>query len=320
MLKYLLNFTNIQEDYPDYSDYDIFTSNSLTYLTHSPTTHTILSPIFLTSLSNFTNTHLIHSTFKLINALNCFPTIPHALLIKNLYNYSFKNTIYHYLLKNYSTLYKQIIIKDLYDSAFFSENLYYVCNKYLQHDLLTFLKIKNVRIIKKQVDIMILCNNVQDLEYYIGYVGYSDRSICFVVYELIVHVVNKRVDRVLWDFIKVDGACVKFLKKISVECLDNFIFYFIDFMEERELIEKLYYAKDKCGLLDILSRYVESDSDIKFSYKKLFVKEIVIGQEEIEDKKEEDEKDEEKKSYEECNFDYLFGNKHYKVQTDCVEI
>lgn len=305
MRDWLLNFYSIREDYPDLSDYNIFLTNSIIYLRTDLNIHAELNSILIKCLYKFKNPYLIYMTFRLINTLQYKTIIPHEIIKMYINEHKLKDEIFCYLSNNYDSCYENIILNNLFDYNFLSNQLYSLCKLFLQGSITKLLDLKDPNFIKKQVDLMISLRFFINLEYFISFIGSNDRSICFSIFEMIMCIVKNNSK---CNFLKIKNSCVTFCKPINVESIDNFIFYFIDFFENKNELIEFYYQKKTDNLEYILNDYVQSRSKINYNYKKLFLSEEIY-----------DENDG-IRMHENINFDYLFRGDHYKIQSDCIEI
>lgn len=305
MEKWLLKFDKISEDYPDPSDYNIFLTNCVFYLKSNKEQHLQLCDIFQVCLRKFKNVQLILITYRLIGALDCEVLISNDVLRSHLHEFALKDDIFYYLSHYYDKSFEEIMVEHLYDPHLFSTGLYSALNLNLSEEISKFLSVRNVSLIKKQIDLMININRFENIEYFVSFIGSGDKLVCFGVFELLLQMVKVDFN---CEFMTIDNGNIRFKERITVESPDNFIFYFIDFIEERNKLIGSYYSHDICDVSSILDRYIISSQSVGFFYKKVFLSDQSrrFGDGPI--------------FYEDLNFDYLFNNIHYKIQSDCIEI
>ncbi|KAM0675257.1 hypothetical protein GVAV_001082 [Gurleya vavrai] len=218
-----------------------------------------------------------------------------------------------YIANNKVTEFKDKVMNCLYDKNYKSNglNTALVSLNY-ETEIIDFLEIKDFDLIEKQIDVMIGTNNFQNLEYFIPLIGCKYKNICFYTSELI----NKLfVSNFKNEFIECIAKKYLIFKKVfEVQSFENFIFYFYDFFEEKEILLKSIELNDNKKIFEILKKFIKCNKDVKIYFNK---RQISILKNQTENNF--FNIDSEDFSIQPC-FKYLFTKKYYKAFMDCLEI
>lgn len=320
MRKYITNLVNINQNHVDKSDYDRFYDHCKLFIQNSNIDMDEIYDSICNSLVAFSNKYLVSIAFKLLSLISSSKKVEASIVSRYLNNKETSSAVFEYLLTiKDREPFKQAIMEYLYDPEYESASFFSLVSlPEYEYDLLQFLSLEIPGCLPKQLKMMINTRKFHDISKYVIHFGHNDSYVCFLVYELFVLCFQEMgaIDSHMGNIeitICEEDVFISFKSQICVENINNFLFYFFDFMKERRLVLEKIKDNDVFGVQEILSKYLTSTRGFKISTRMKHLKEY----------REKDKTLLHKDSAIHCpeeGFDYLFGGVCYKSTCDCIEI
>ncbi|KAM0688044.1 hypothetical protein COBT_000704 [Conglomerata obtusa] len=310
MDKWLINFESITQDFPDISDYENFYTHCAIYIQKNTEKHDKYKTILLRALKTFEREVLISITYRLLNIIQGSYLVEVSTVNSHFESDYLKNEVLWYIAKNKLIEFKDLVLKCLYDTNYNSKGLYPAIKNIISIDELnTFLNIKDIFFLEKQLDVMIGTGHYHNLKYFISLIGSKYNNICYKTSLLLTQLVDTNYENE--DILCLNNQFIKFKKQIRVESLSNFVFYFFDFFENQIEILDCINENDIEMLSQLLITYIEPHKVFNLTNRRIHI---------LNTPKKQNQVDFESNVYEEKNFDYLFTKNYYKAFMDCLEI
>ena len=304
--KYIYNFYKIYESHKDISDYELFYSSYKIYIETNLNEHKAILEVLKKCLYKFKNMTLISIVYRLLFSLKIELNLDYNILKKHLRKKYLRKYIFPILPENFIS--DQKIKRWLYSKNYEEENFFrYIKNK---HKIINnYLCNPNNESLRKQLLTILHTNIYTNLDLYMKFIGSKNKHIGFLVYEILCQIVNDECVLNFNDFIIKEGI-IRLNKKLEIENIENFLLFFLCFMEEKHIVynllshnineveillkEKYLITKSKLNKIKNISYYTLDISKMKKCNRIFFDTNI--------------------------DFDFLFNGKNYKTFSDCVEL
>lgn len=299
MEKYLKVFASINQDHIDRSDYERFYDHCKFFLLSNARNTDEISVALIGALDTVSNPHIVSIAYKLLSLIDTTKVgmvrVRHHLQITET-----ADAVMHYLACTGDPLaLRDVVVTYLYDPQWVSHELFNLVSRpaYIP-DLEAFFEVDDVQSLGKQLKLAIHNRRFCNISKYIVHLGSKDIYVCFLVYELLLLCTQS------------NGRCIELTSRVDVESTNNFLFYFLDFMDERERVVECVAKNRIDEIKGLLSKYVEKVDDFRIDRRirdlRISARKIVAPPEELRCVPE--------------NFDYLFGGACYKDACDCIEM
>ncbi|WUR02252.1 uncharacterized protein VNE69_01191 [Vairimorpha necatrix] len=314
--KWIYDFHKILINHKDMSDYERFFISYKKYIKENKNEHFEISKVLISALYKFKKVFLLSMTYRLIFSLEVDIKIDTEFLIKHFRCKKLRSCLFPvFKMINYELPEKKIV-KMLYDVKYEDINFFkYISNK--KSLLENFLVLEDEKYIRKQLLVILHTKYYFNMNYYIKFLGDTNKHMGFLVYEILTFMILTNNDNmnILNDNINIvnkDQVYIKLNNKIEIKSIDNFLIYFLCFMKNKQEIYEMIKNNKIENIEKILkNEYLITDSKLgNIKNIKLYSTDIKNNVNNFKNL-----------IFEEIDEDYefLFSGSNYKNISDCVE-
>ncbi|AFN84040.1 hypothetical protein EROM_110580 [Encephalitozoon romaleae SJ-2008] len=320
------NFLKIKQDHTDPSDYEKFFTCFIDYLARCPSSHCEVSKILVKALDTFKNVHLISIAYRLLYCVDVELQIPESTLKKHFRSPYLREYMFPLLPRISPGLFDSTLLKLLRNPHYECKNFFNLM-KSKRDWVVEFLGLKRGHLARKQMMLMVHTSIFHNMGYFITFFGHRDRSLSFLAFEafklfveglvrerrgngsegeavpILLH--KEATFSIWWNY---ENAWISPEARIRVESPTNFLIHFMDFISEKEKLQRHISTNDKNGVEAILKKYIDlgiplSIPDSRWTSEASRCPETP-----------------KRECVEDICFEYLFNGKTYKEIMDCIEI